>query len=261
MSENDSIKSPRTPRTQAIVEAKFRVGAVFGRLVVIEAPTFVRPEKGKARWFCKVRCSCGTEKVSLCQNVEVAGSCGCLKREKLIAANTKHGGSRSKLYHVYQGMLTRCYDSKHKKFHRYGGRGVTVCEEWRESFAKFRLWAMSSGWKDDLQIDRRNNDGAYCPENCRIVTRSQNNRNKSDNHLVTAFGETKCLEAWVEDCRCVVSKGTLYSRLRYGWDFVRALVTPTIQRSECWKMVKHRRNQWTGPYKRSTAATSLFGSA
>jgi hypothetical protein len=102
-----------------------------------------------------------------------------------------------------------------------------MCAEWRSSFVAFREWAMSNGYADGLEIDRRENDGPYAPDNCRWVTHSKNCRNRRSNVLVTAFGETKTVIEWGEDPRCSVAYQTLRQRIqKYGWDPERAITTP-----------------------------------
>src|SRR5574337_466778 len=102
---------------------------------------------------------------------------------------------KSRLYHTWRNMVVRCRDPRARDFERYGGRGIRVCEEW-ESYSRFRDWAISSGYRDDLQIDRVDTERGYNPVNCRWVTCLENNRNKSNNHRLTALGETKPLASW-----------------------------------------------------------------
>ena len=86
-----------------------------------------------------------------------------------------------RLRNILKGMKTRCYNKNRPEYKNYGARGITVCDEWRNDLNKFRSWANSNGYADDLTIDRINNDGNYEPSNCRWVTKSENNKNKSTN--------------------------------------------------------------------------------
>lgn len=95
-------------------------------------------------------------------------SCGC----------TKHSASYSKLYAVWTAMKQRCYNKNNKRYKDYGGRGIVVCDEWG-LFSNFKKWAESNGYKEGLQIDRKNNDKGYYPRNCHFVTNAENNRNKT----------------------------------------------------------------------------------
>jgi hypothetical protein len=137
------------------------------------------------------------------------------------------GKSYSRLYGIWNGIIFRCSNPKFIQFANYGGRGITVCNEWAESFASFREWAQGNGYDDKLQIDRIDNDGNYEPSNCRWVTGKQNCRNRSNNRLVTAFGETKSVMEWVDDPRCIVTFNQLHDRLRRGWSHVAAITAPT----------------------------------
>lgn len=126
-------------------------------------------------------------------------------------------------------MLRRCYNQQADSYERYGARGVRVCKRWRESFTAFFEWALSHGWRVGLQMERVQNNGPYSPDNCRFATRVENARNRRDNHLVSAFGEIKCLAEWADDPRCLVSYNALKIRLnRRKWDPERALSTQAM---------------------------------
>jgi hypothetical protein len=113
----------------------------------------------------------------------------------------------------------------------YGGRGISVCELWQTNFVAFKEWAESAGWKKGLQIDRRDNNGNYTPENCRIVTPAQNSLNTRRNLFITAFGETKTVKEWAEDSRCVVCAKTLRARVRlHGYEGETAITQPIWKR-------------------------------
>lgn len=104
-------------------------------------------------------------------------SCGCLLRDRFLKMVTKHGMSGTRLYRTWYTIRRRCYEEKFKYYYNYGGRGIKVCDEWRNSFEAFRDWAFATGYSDDLFIDRIDNDGDYSPYNCRFVTRSVNTQN------------------------------------------------------------------------------------
>jgi hypothetical protein len=123
-----------------------------------------------------------------------------------------HGDHLTRLYSIWKGMKTRCVNKNDSGFHNYGGKGISVCDEW-QTFPPFRKWAFDNGYSDDLEIDRIDNSGDYTPENCRWVTRKVNARNRSTNASITAFGETKLVCEWLEDSRCVVPRTTLMFRL------------------------------------------------
>jgi hypothetical protein len=131
------------------------------------------------RTMCEFVCPfCNEKFIAIVQNIKNGNStnCGCVARENIIRSKTKHGLSNSRLYEIWSGMKKRCYNSKTEYYCNYGGRGITICDEWSE-FVNFNNWAMESGYNDLLFIDRIDNDGNYEPDNCRWVTREVNMQN------------------------------------------------------------------------------------
>lgn len=143
-------------------------GQKFGKLTVL-----YRTDKrlhGKVLWHCE--CECGNRCDVLSTRL-VSGhtkSCGCFNSEQAIDMNTTHNHSKTRLYSIWSGMKTRCYNTKRHDYRWYGARGVTVCDEWLHDFAAFEAWALSNGYSDDLTIDRIDCDAGYAPDNCRWVT-------------------------------------------------------------------------------------------
>lgn len=133
------------------------------------------------------RCSCGSWKLARADTLTggTARSCGCLQREIM----TKHGGTGTRLYTIWQRMKDRCTNQNADHYHVYGGRGIRVCDEWSRSFEAFQAWAMANGYRDDLTIDRIDNDGDYTPENCRWATRRAQSQNTRQNVYVMYRGE------------------------------------------------------------------------
>ena len=121
-----------------------------------------------------------------------------------------HGHTGDPVYNSWSNMIQRCTNPKHPSYPRYGGRGITVCADWRDG-AKFIKWAYDNGFKVGLSIERIDNDGNYCPENCRWATRKEQQRNRQVNHRVTYGGETKCLTEWAEILG--MNPATLHHRL------------------------------------------------
>lgn len=127
----------------------------------------------------------------------------------------KHGHYGSKLYWVWDSMLARTRNKKHKFFKDYGGRGISVCDEWQKDFLNFYEWAISNGYKEGLTLDRKNNDGNYCPSNCRWVTHKEQQNNKRNNHWLEVDGERHTIAEWSE--KTGLKHSTILNRIRRGW--------------------------------------------
>lgn len=139
--------------------------------------------------------------------------------------NLVHGLSHSRIYNTYHSMKQRCYNPSHKSYHNYGGRGIKVCEEWLNDFQAFYDWSMSHGYSDDLTIDRKDNNGNYCPENCRWATYKEQSNNVRTNHIITYKDETHTLKEWSEILN--INHNTLYRRINgMKWSIERAFETP-----------------------------------
>lgn len=177
-------------------------GQPFGSLLVLHECG--RSKGGDVLWLC--RCKCGNEVIVRCGDLrrEHTTSCGCYHRERAAEANTTHGMCKTRLYYVWVGMLTRAgafkgASEEAKRF--YQDRGITVCDEWLV-FENFRDWALSHGYKDDFQIDRRDNDKGYCPDNCQWVSPKENANNRrntlrlSDGTPLAVF----CSKVGIETC-------------------------------------------------------------
>jgi hypothetical protein len=132
-------------------------------------------------------------------------------------------GRTCRLYRVWDQMKSRCRNPNHMHYHRYGGRGISVCQEWLD-YAKFRAWAVSNGYGKGLTLDRINNDGNYEPTNCRWTTMREQIRNSSIVHPITFRGETLPIVVWSE--RMGADPGVVTGRIRYGWTPREALTIP-----------------------------------
>lgn len=165
-----------------MAEVKDLTGQRFGRLTVIGRAGST--PGGVAAWLC--RCECGNEAIvagwSLrCGNTK---SCTCLKNEVAKELFTVHGKCMSRLHGVWKGMKERCSNPKHNRYHRYGGRGITVCDDWLNNFQAFYDWAMANGYDENAPrgqctIDRIDNDKGYSPDNCRWVDMKGQRHNQS----------------------------------------------------------------------------------
>lgn len=181
----------------------------FGRLLVLkEVDTPENKKKKNLYWLCL--CDCGNKKV-ICSKYLMTNnvlSCGCLQKEN----KTKHGMCGSSIYKKWIRMLGRCRNKNNFKYKDYGGRGVNVCEDWH----KFENFYRDMGeCPVGLSIDRIDNNGDYCKENCRWASMKEQNRNKRKTIFITYNGETKCLGEWAE------IKGikyiTLFKRIKRNW--------------------------------------------
>jgi len=136
--------------------------------------------------------------------------------------NKSHGMNKTPIYEIWCGMIKRCSNKNSNSYHNYGGRGISVCDEW----LKFDNFYRDMGDRpENASIDRINMNGNYEPGNCRWATRKEQSRNTRSNNLVEFNGETKCLTEWAEQVGVKVA--TLWNRLNSGWDIDKALTTPT----------------------------------
>ena len=195
-------------------------GQRFGRLTALDRAG--TSGGGSATWRCL--CDCGKETVVIGSSLRsgFTRSCGCLSAEKIGERSYKHGGTNTRLYSIWSGMIERCHNPKHKGYKNYGARGIVVCAEWKTNFASFQEWALSNGYAEDLTIDRIENDKPYGPDNCRWISLSAQQHHKRDNHLITYNGETHTLTEWAAITG--INRNTLSARInRLGWSAERAL--------------------------------------
>lgn len=198
-------------------------GMKFGRLTV---ESFAFAKKGNNYWNCV--CDCGEIKQvptgSLTRGHTT--SCGCFKKEQANKSNKKrmttHGERYTRLYSIWADIKKRCLNPNSINYSNYGGRGITICDEWINDYTSFSTWAKDNGYSEDLEIDRIDVNGNYEPSNCRWVTRKVNSNNKRKNRKITINGATKTLSEWV-DCYSLDYK-VVQSRLnRYKWSIEEAL--------------------------------------
>lgn len=168
-------------------------GQRFGRLIALYKLN--NYHKKRAWWLCVCDCGNLVEISGITLRSDHTKSCGCLNHEP---TNKKHGKCYTRLYKLYKAIIKRCYNPNIKQFKDYGGRGITVCDEWRKDFMTFYDWSMSHGYNDRLTIDRIYVNGNYEPSNCRWVDMKTQQRNKRNNKIFTINGETHCLMEWCE---------------------------------------------------------------
>ena len=165
----------------------------FGKIVCVK-PLRVNNHK-EVVWLCKCDCGNFCEKSSgAFKNISKIASCGCMKGKKPHITNLELKNYKP-IHECYVNMKTRCYNSNYELYSRYGGRGIKVCDEWKDNFKEFYNWAIN-GWKKELTLDRINNDDDYKPDNCRWVDRVEQANNRHTNYLIKYKGEIKTMAQW-----------------------------------------------------------------
>lgn len=198
-------------------------GQRFGKLVAIAPCKKIDSKKRDIYWSCQ--CDCGKQVVAAASHLKSGKivSCKCDWSIRARYLNYKHGYSNHVLYGLWGLMIYRCDSPNHSSYHNYGGRGIDVCDRWREDFLAF---AADMGVRPSRKhsIDRIDNDGNYEPSNCRWATQRQQSRNSRRNHWQTIDGTTLCLTDW---CNLYdMHPATVRSRARRGWSFEEALFVP-----------------------------------
>ena len=166
-------------------------GKKFGYLTVISRDQ--NPNNKRVKWLCVCNCN----KLTIVSTNDLksghTSSCGCKKFE---SHNKKHGMTRTRIHTTWQSMKSRCYDKNNHSFSHYGGRGITMCDEWKNSFDSFYSWAISNGYTDELTIDRIDNNKGYAPDNCRWISMTEQNNNRRNNVILEHNGEKDSLANW-----------------------------------------------------------------
>ena len=181
---------------------------------------------------CKCKCECGIIIEKVVVRSLFSGntkSCGCLQREIAVDYNTKHGQREERIYSIWRNMRNRCRNSNIPNFGDYGGRGISVCEEWANDFMSFYNWSMENGYSDELSLDRKDNNGCYCPENCHWVTQFEQANNKRNNRYIQHNGEIHTVAEWGRITG--IGQGTILRRLKLGWDADKILTTPVRKKA------------------------------
>ena len=132
-----------------------------------------------------------------------------------------HGKSNTRLFRIWAHIKDRCFNVNNDAYKNYGARGIIMCTEWKNNFMSFYIWANNNGYKDNLTIDRINNDGNYEPTNCRWITSEEQHKNTRKNKILQYNGESLCARDWSK--RLNINYSTLLSRLKRGWNTEKAL--------------------------------------
>lgn len=210
-------------------------GQRFGKLVVLKrAEDYVLSSGRKlVQWLCL--CDCGKEILVIGENLKKGNttSCGCYKKDLMKQKQTKHGLSNTRISYIYSGMKDRCFNKNDKRYDNYGGRGITICNEWlgEDGFINFYNWAINNGYSENLTIDRIDTNGNYEPSNCRWETLEIQENNRTNNHMLTYNGETMTMAMWAKKMN--MNYKTLATRiLVYKWSTEDALTKPVRQRKQ-----------------------------
>jgi len=195
------------------------VGMRFGRLIVQARDGVVN---GVVYWKCL--CDCGTKSRTITSSLVtgVTKSCGCLRKEICSRTTFTHGMHKTREYRIYQSMKSRCY-RKHEASHRYKDRGIIICDRWLNSFENFFV-DMGHCPTGKHQIERKDNNGPYSPENCKWATALEQANNTSTNHNVSAFGKTQSLSMWARETG--INRQTIHFRLRKGQTLEQLVAAP-----------------------------------
>lgn len=210
------------------MEIKDITGQRFGRLTAIAYTGRLSEHGHNAIWL--FRCDCGkyVERKRLSVAHVKTPSCGCYVKEHTGNLNKTHGGRHDRLYLVWMDMRRRCRDPKDANYGNYGGRGISVCDEWQD-YSVFRDWAYSTGYDETAKsrqctLDRIDTNGNYSPDNCRWADAKVQCNNKRNNVLIEYNGKVQTASQWADETG--ISGRTIVRRIRSGWTVEKALTTP-----------------------------------
>lgn len=203
-------------------------GKKFGKLLVLKRVD--NDKYGNLNWECL--CNCGNKKIIRGANLRngLTKSCGCYNYEQSVAFGKKwgghnkiHGMKQSRLYNLWCNMKARCHNSKNDSFKWYGNKNIKVCKEWVDNFVEFYEWSISNGYKNNLTIDRLDNNKDYSPSNCKWSSMKEQQNNRSNNHIVSFNGKTHTLAEWSEILK--IKYSVIHDRLKRGWTMERIINT------------------------------------
>ncbi len=196
-------------------------GQKFGRLVVVERAENI----GRTtRWRCV--CECGNYVIVRQPDLHSGRtqSCGCIHKMQLAERNRSHGLSYTRLSSIWRAMKGRCYNPNSYAYHNYGGRGIKVCDEWKNDFVSFYNWAIANGYDEHLSIDRIDVNGDYEPANCRWADKSTQANNTRCNRKIEYDGKVQTVSQWSAETG--IKSSTIRRRLSLGWTIEKTLKTP-----------------------------------
>jgi hypothetical protein len=204
-------------------------GQQIGSCFFIKEESPHKQKSGQTKRRATFLCTCGKEFIAKISEVKhgSTSSCGCFQKEVLRTIHKTHGLTKSREYVIWLRMKDRCYKVSHPRYKDWGGRGITVCDKWVESFENFYA-DMGKRPSKKHELDRINNDLGYYKENCRWATKKQQSNNRRSNIVVEYNGETKTLKEWCEHIN--ISYQLVYRRYKlYGWPIEKAFYIPKVR--------------------------------
>lgn len=209
-------------------------GQKFGHLTVLKrAENYISPcGHSRVMWVCLCDCGRTTEIAATNLTLGLSTKCNLCKDGQPNSRLKHHGETKQRIWRIWRDMRSRCENPKASQYKNYGGRGITVCDEW-EDYVTFRNWALNNGYSDNLSIDRIDNNKGYCPKNCRWATRKEQQRNRSCNVVVKYKGQEKILKDWAYELNIPYSR--IQARLALGWNVEDAFEKP--------KNYRHKENK------------------
>lgn len=199
-------------------------GKRFGKLVAIKRGEDELRKDGRHNSTFICQCDCGNIVRVVSSRLKSGNtqSCGCLHKQKTSEINKSHGMRNTRIYGIWCRMKQRCYNPNSIDYKEYGGRGISVAEEWKNSFENFMEWSMISGYSDNLTIDRKDNERGYSPDNCQWVSRSIQSNNKRNNRKISFNGKIQNISEWAKETG--ISRATIAKRIDIlGWSVEDAL--------------------------------------
>lgn len=210
------------------------VGQMFGRWRV-KSTDYIREKYSHRYYLCECTCDKHTERYVDEYNLKngKSQSCGCRIRESASARFSTHGKTGTRLYHVWCSIKERCYITTHKSYANYGGRGITMCDEWLNDFEAFEKWAFENGYdenapKGQCTIDRIDVDKGYSPDNCRWISLTEQNDNRTTTIWLTYNGRTQTLLQWSKELG--INPNTMRTRYSQGWSVEKMLTCACKER-------------------------------
>ena len=235
---SSTLTNGHTKSCGCVRNNKIKVGDKFGRWTVISYAG--KTDYGAKQWWCE--CECTPNKLHKVFATSLltgrSKSCGCYSREFKHNLYSTHGMTKTRFYKLWGSAIRRCTDVKNKSYEKYGGRGITVCDRWMDSFENFRddmyesyLEHVEKYGEKDTTLDRIDSNGNYCPENCRWATCKLQTRNRACNSYITYLGKTMCITEWAEYLG--MSRNTIYHR-----KYKLKLEDPELLLAPPWKLSK-----------------------